>query len=323
MGMKQTVSTKEKFFPSNISGFIAALSAYIIWGIFPLYMKAVAHIPVMEVVVHRIVWSVPLALLVIIAIGHVRDLWVALKSPKMLAMACLTSALITANWSIYIWAIANNHAVDAALGYYINPLFNVMLGLIFLRERLNGVQWCAVGLAVVAVLILTINAGGLPWVAMLLPVTFGFYAFFRKSLPIGPTEGFALETLIMVIPAMVVAGYFIASGHDHFFHGSWQDVGLLILAGPFTAIPFILFAVGAKTLNLTTLGLMQYLTPTFLFFIAIFVFHEPFSLVQLGAFSLIWIGLIIYTGASFSAMRHKNHQETIIELKTPLKGHRK
>lgn len=275
--MKQTVSTKRKLFPSDISGFFAALSAYIIWGVFPLYMKAVAHIPVMEVVVHRIVWSVPLALLIIVAIGHVRDLWAALKNPKMLAMACLTSALITANWSIYIWAIANNHAVDAALGYYINPLFNVMLGLIFLRERLNSVQWCSVALALVAVLILTVNAGGLPWVAMLLPVTFGFYAFFRKSLPIGPTEGFALETLIMVVPAIIVAGYFIVSGHDHFFHGSWKDVGLLIMAGPFTAIPFILFAVGAKTLNLTTLGLMQYLTPTFLFFIAIFVFDDFFN----------------------------------------------
>lgn len=316
MCMKQTVSKTGRFFPSDISGFLAALSAYVIWGVFPLYMKAVTHIPVMEVVVHRIVWSVPLALMIIAAIGRLNDLWASLKKPKMLAMACLTSALITANWSIYIWAIANDHAVDAALGYYINPLFNVMLGLIFLRERLNIVQWCSVGLAVVAVLILTVNAGGLPWVAMLLPVTFGFYAFFRKSLPIGPTEGFALETLILIIPALIVAGYFIASGHDHFFHGTWKDVGLLIMSGPFTAIPFILFAVGAKTLNLTTLGLMQYLTPTFLFFIAIFVFHEPFSKIQLAAFSLIWISLIIYTVSSFSKIRRDMNRVTIIELKT-------
>lgn len=315
MFMKKPVSKETKIFPANISGFLAALGAYVIWGIFPLYMKAVAHIPVMEVVVHRVLWSLPIGLGIIIVIGHSRALWAALKQPKMLAMACLTSALITANWSIYIWAIANNHAVDAALGYYINPLVNVLLGLIFLRERLNRWQWCSIMLAVVAVLILTINAGGLPWIAILLPLTFGFYAFFRKSLPIGPTEGFSLETLIMTIPALIGWGYFIATGQDYFFHGTWKDVGLLILAGPFTAIPFILFAVGAKMLNLTTLGLMQYMTPTFLFLIAIFVFHEPFSTVQLFAFSLIWLGLVIYTAASLSTMKHRQTKETIIELK--------
>lgn len=268
-------------------------------------MKAVSHIAVLEVVAHRILWSLPIALFILIITGHAGKFWEALKNPKMLAMACLTSALITINWTIYVWSIANNHAVDAALGYYINPLFNVMLGLFFLRERLGLAQWCSVGLALVAVLILTINAGGLPWVAMLLPVSFGFYAFFRKSLPIGPTEGFALETLILFIPALLMAGYFIAIGEDHFIHGTLSDKGLLIMAGPFTAIPFILFATGAKTLNLTTLGLMQYLTPTFLFLIAIFVFHEPFSYIQLVAFSLIWLGLAIYTWASFSTFYHR------------------
>ena len=276
-------------------------------------MKAVSHITVMEVLAHRVLWSIPIALFVLIVIGRLNDLRVALKNSRLVAMACVTSALITGNWSIYIWAIANNHAVDAALGYYINPLFNVMLGLIFLRERLNPWQWFSVGLAFMAVLILTLNAGGLPWVAILLPVTFGFYAFFRKSLPIGPTEGFALETLILFIPALIIAVYFIGTRQDHFVHGSWSDIFLLIMAGPFTAIPFILFAIGAKTLNLTTLGLMQYFTPTFLFLIAIFVFHEPFSTVQLMAFSLIWLGLVIYTWASFSTLLLSRNKETVIE----------
>lgn len=315
MFMKKLVLNDNKVFPANISGFLAALGAYAIWGIFPLYMKAVAHIPVMEVVVYRVLWSLPIALGIIIVIGHTRALWEALKKPGMVAMAFLTSALITANWSIYIWAIGNNHAVDAALGYYINPLVNVILALIFLREHLSRWQWVAIALAFIAVSILTINAGGLPWIAILLPLTFGFYAFFRKSLPIGPTEGFALETLIMTLPALIGCFYFIATGEDYFFHGSWKDVGLLVLAGPFTAIPFILFAVGAKTLNLTTLGLMQYMTPTFLFLIAIFVFHEPFSSVQLVAFSIIWLGLAIYTVSSLSAIKHKKTKETIIELK--------
>ena len=315
MLMKKPVLKESKIFPANISGFFAALGAYVIWGIFPLYMKAVAHIPVMEVVVYRVLWSLPIALGIIIVIGHMHALRDALMQPKMVAMAFLTSALITANWSIYIWAIANNHAVDAALGYYINPLVNVMLALVFLHERLNPWQWFSIALAFVAVFILTINAGGLPWIAILLPVTFGFYAFFRKSLPIGPTEGFALETLIMTIPALIGCGYFIATGEDYFFHSTWKDAGLLVLAGPFTAIPFILFAVGAKMLNLTTLGLMQYLTPTFLFLIAIFVFHEPFSTVQLFAFSLIWLSLVIYTAASLSMKKQRQRKETIIELK--------
>lgn len=317
MNLKYLFSQSEKLLPVNISGFVAALCAYVIWGLFPLYMKAVSHISLMEILAHRVLWSIPIALFVLIVAGRINDLWAAMKNAKIIAMACLTSTLITGNWSIYIWAIAHNHAVDAALGYYINPLFNVMLGLIFLRERLNLWQWFAVGLAVIAVLILTINAGGLPWVAVLLPFTFSFYAFFRKSLPVGPTEGFALETLILLVPALIIAGYFIVTKQDHFIHGSWSDVGLLIMAGPFTAVPFILFAVGAKTLNLTTLGLMHYSTPTFLFLIAIFIFHEPFSTVQLAAFSLIWLGLIIYTWASFSTMFRSKNKETIIELKKP------
>ncbi|MHC5306788.1 EamA family transporter RarD [Bartonella sp. LJL80] len=298
----------------NLSGFAAAFGAYLIWGIFPLYMKAVAHIPVMEVVAHRILWALPTALIILVCLGRTKDLMAALRTPHMVAMACLTSALITMNWSVYIWAIANNHAVDAALGYYINPLFNVMLGLVFLRERLDFWQWISVGLAFFAVAILTIHAGGLPWVAVLLPITFGLYGFFRKSLPIGPAQGFALETILLFIPAIALAGYFFWTGNYHFAHGSWQDTGLLIMAGPFTAIPLILFATGAKRLSLITLGLMQYLTPTFLFLIAIFVFKEPFSRIQLMAFSLIWLGLIIYTISSFVSMKRRKTIETIVKL---------
>lgn len=314
MHLKTKVPQQSRFLSANLSGFLAALGAYAIWGIFPLYMKAVSHIAVVEVVAHRILWSLPIALAILLISGHLQSFWQAIKNTKMLLMACLTSALITTNWSVYVWAIANNHAVDAALGYYINPLFNVMLGMIFLRERLNLGQWSAVILALIAVLVLTINAGGLPWVAVLLPVTFGFYAFFRKSLPIGPTEGFALETLILFLPALIVAGYFIYNGNDHIIHGSWKDICLLIMAGPFTAIPFILFATGAKSLSLTTIGLMQYLTPTFLFIIAVFIFHEPFSHIQLVAFSLIWIGLIIYTLASFSTHHRQKKIKTIVEV---------
>ncbi|UXM94184.1 EamA family transporter RarD [Bartonella sp. HY329] len=283
---------------SNMRGLLAALGAYGLWGLFPLYMKAVAHIDVLEVVANRIIWSVPVAGLILLYLGRFGDLLNALKSPKILAMACVTSALITCNWSVYIWAIGNNHAVDAALGYYINPLLNVLLGFIFLKERLTPVQWLAVVLAVCAVAILAINKGGLPWVSLVLPFTFGLYALFRKSLPIGPAQGFMLEALILFIPAVLMQAYFIAGGTDHFADGSALDTLLLIGAGPLTAIPLILFATGAKALNLMTLGLMQYITPTILFLFAVFLFDEPFSHVELIAFSLIWLALIIYTASS-------------------------
>lgn len=283
---------------SNMRGLLAAFGAYGIWGLFPLYMKAVAHIDVLEVVANRIIWAIPVTGLILLYSRRLTDLRNALKNPKILAMACITSALITCNWSVYIWAIGNNHTVDAALGYYINPLLNVLLGFVFLKERLTPIQWLAVLLAGCAVVILAINKGGLPWVSLVLPITFGLYALFRKSLPVGPAQGFMLEALILLIPAVLLQAYFIATGTDHLIHGSLNDSLLLIAAGPFTAIPLILFATGAKALNLMTLGLMQYMTPTVLFLFAVFLFHEPFSHVELIAFSLIWLALIIYTVSS-------------------------
>lgn len=287
----------------TLNGFLAAFGTYFAWGLFPLYMKALSGVNVVEIIANRIIWSVPTAAIILICLRRGRDFVLALKSPHTLLMAALTAVLITANWTVYVWAIVNNHAVDAALGYYINPLFNVLLGSILLHERLNRWQWVAVSLAFIAVIILTFDAGGLPWVALLLPLTFGFYGFFRKLLPIGPIQGFMLEAVILFIPGLLVAFYFINTGQDHFIHGSWRDTVLLIGCGPMTAVPLILFAIAAKRLNLSTLGLMQYVTPTFLFFFAVFLFKEPFSLVQLGAFALIWIGLILYTLASIRRRR--------------------
>ena len=288
---------------SNMRGLWAAFGAYGLWGLFPLYMKAVAHIDVLEVVANRVIWSVPAAGIILLYLGRFNDLKNALKSPKILGMACVTSALITCNWSVYIWAIANNHAVDAALGYYINPLLNVLLGFVFLKERLKPIQWFSVFLAACAVLILAINKGGLPWISLVLPISFGLYGLLRKSLPIGPAQGFMLEALILFVPALFLQAYFVAIGKDHLFHGSIMDIVLLIGCGPLTAIPLILFATGAKALNLVTLGLMQYITPTILFLFAVFVFHEPFSHVELFAFGLIWIALVIYTVSSLMSYR--------------------
>lgn len=297
--------------PEATRGFMFALFAYLIWGLFPFYMKAVSHIPVLEVLAHRMIWSLPLAAIILVCIGRTKDIAAALRDPRTIAMACLTASLITINWGIYIWAIFNNHAVDAALGYYITPLINVLLGAVFLKERLTKMQVIAVVLATLAVLLLTIAQGGLPWVSIVLPLSFGFYGFFRKSLPIGATQGFMLEVMILFIPASAYVLWLYTQQQDHFITGTATDVLLLILAGVVTAVPLVLYAAGAKLLRYSTLGLMQYITPSMIFLLAIFVFGEEFNMVQLYAFLLIWAGLIIYT----VSMLRENHAQKLINIK--------
>lgn len=284
--------------PDAMRGFIFALLAYSLWGLFPFYMKAVAHLPVLEVLAHRVIWSVPVAAVILLLMGRTKDISAALRNPRTLAMACLTASLITINWGIYVWAIFNDHALDAALGYYINPLINVLLGAVVLKERLTKAQILAVFLAAAAVVLLTIGQGGLPWVSIVLPLSFGFYGFFRKSLPIGPSQGFMLEVMILFIPASAYAIWLYVQGQDHFVTGTSLDISLLMLAGVVTAVPLIMYATGAKLLRYSTLGLMQYITPTMVFLIAVFAFKEPFDMTQFYAFILIWAGLIIYTWSS-------------------------
>ncbi|NWJ22724.1 EamA family transporter RarD [Rhizobium sp. RM] len=284
-------------------GFAFALSAYLLWGFLPLYMKAVAHIPPVEVIVHRVIWSVPIAAAVLIAIGRTAEIRTALKNPKMLAMASLTAALISVNWGIYIWAIGAGRALDAALGYFINPLFSIFLGAVLLKERLYRGQIAAIVLAVLGVALLTWHAGSLPWVSIALTVSWGFYAFFRKTLPIGPTQGFLLEVMLLSVPCVVLMAYFAFTGQAHFMAGNAMDTWLLIASGLITAVPLILYGNGAKLLRLSTIGIMQYIAPTIIFLIAILIFKEPFDMVRMGAFSLIWSALVIYTASSLMRLK--------------------
>ena len=184
------------------AGFVFAVSAYLMWGVLPLYMKLLDHVPAAEVVAHRVVWSVPIAMLVLVALGRTSDLSAALASPRTLAMGVLTAALISLNWGIYVWSIGSGHALDAALGYYINPLFSMALGIFFLGERHSRLQIVAIVLAIGAVVIITLAAGTVPWVAIGLFVSWGFYALCKKQLPVGPNQGFLLEVLILLLPAL-------------------------------------------------------------------------------------------------------------------------
>lgn len=279
----------------SLSGFLYALTAYLLWGFLPLYMKALAHIPPPEVIAHRVVWSIPVALAVLWWTGRTADLRAALTSPRMLGMGAMTAALISVNWGIYVWAIGSGHALDAALGYYINPLFSIFLGAVLLGERMGRLQMVAIALAVVAVGILTWEAGRLPVVALGLTLTWGFYAYLKKRLPIGPNQGFTLEVLILLVPAVGYMVWLAAQGTSHFRQGVAWDDALLLGCGLVTAVPLMVYANGAKRLTLSTIAIMQYIAPTMIFLTAVFIFDEPFSKVKLLAFGLIWAALVIYS----------------------------
>ncbi len=286
-------------------GFLFALSSYLLWGLLPLFMKLVAHIPPVEVVAHRIIWSVPIAGAVILVLGRTADLKAALRSPRTLLMAALTASLITVNWGIYVWAIAVDRTIETSLGYYINPLVSVVMGAVLLKERLSRAQIAAVALAGAAVVLLTVEAGGLPWVSLALAFSFAMYGFLRKTLPIGPSQGFFLEVLLLSVPALLYVGWLQATGQGHFAPSQPNDIALLLFCGPATAVPLLLYAFGAKLLRLSTLGIMQYIGPTGIFLIAVFVFDEPFGQARAIAFGLIWIALAIYTWSMFSQARSR------------------
>jgi chloramphenicol-sensitive protein RarD len=285
------------------AGFIFALSAYLLWGFLPFYMKMVAHIPVLEVLAHRVIWSVPIAALILVWLRRTDDLAIALRSPRTLMFAGLTATLISVNWGTYVWAIGAGRALETALGYYINPLFSVLLGALFLGERLTRFQIAAVALAAIAVTIITVDAGGLPWVSLVLAVSWGFYALSKRALPIGPAQGFLLEVLILSVPALAFVTYEFATGSSH-FGLSFSDTALLVGCGVVTAVPLILYANGAKGLRLSTIAIMQYIAPSMIFVIAVFVFREPFTTGRLIGFLFIWAALALYTIPTLLARRH-------------------
>jgi chloramphenicol-sensitive protein RarD len=285
------------------AGFFFALSAYLLWGFLPFYMKAVAHIPAFEVVAHRIIWSIPVAGAIILWLGRTADIRQAFRTPRTLLMATIPAALITVNWGIYVWAIGAGRALETALGYYINPLFSVFLGAVLLGEKMNRQQVLAIVLAAIAVAILTWDAGGVPWVSLGLAVSWGFYAFFKKTLPIGPTQGFFLEILILALPALAFLIFLQSQGEGHFIGTNASNMALLMFAGVVTAVPLILYANGAKLLRLTTIAIMQYIAPTMIFLVAVFVFREPFNLTKFVAFLFIWAALVVYSWSIIAGRR--------------------
>ena len=297
--------------PETSRGFVMATSAFLIWGLFlPVYMKLLADVPALEIIAHRIVWAVPCTAVVLAFIGGFASLGPVFRSPRTLAFAGLTASIISLNWGLYVYAIISGHAIDAALGYYINPLVNVVMGAVFLGERPTRAQIGAIVLAVLAVALLTWQAGGLPWISLVLAFSFGTYGLLRKVLPIGAAEGFFVEVVLLTLPCLAIIAWTFTSGTHHFAVNP-TETWLLIGAGPLTAAPLILFAAGAKALDYSTIGILQYIAPTMIFVTAVFVFGEPFTSWDLAAFALIWLAVAIYVWSMLREGRARRQEAAV------------
>ncbi len=293
-------------------GPLAAASAFILWGLFPLYIKQLPQVPALELVAHRAAWSLLFVALLLAALRRLDWLPAVLRQPRVLATFALSATLLSANWLIYVWAVGHDRVLDASLGYFINPLVNVLLGYAVLHERPRPVHWLAVGVAAGGVLWLALGAGHVPWVALVLAGSFGLYGLLRKTAPLGALEGLALETLLQAPLAIGYLLWLAASGGGHFGQGSARVDWLLLLAGPFTAVPLLLFAVGARRVTMATLGLLQYLGPSLQFALGVWVYHEPFDAGRGVGFALIWGALMIYSAESWRMLRRSRNDPASI-----------
>lgn len=286
------------------AGLLAAALSYALWGLFPLYFRLVADVPALEIVLHRSVWSLVFVLGVLAVMR--RWAWVAdvLKQPRTLLVFGASALLLSTNWLVYVWAVNNGRVMEASLGYFINPLVNVALGMLFLHEKLRPAQRWALGVAAAGVAWLTWTAGVPPWIALALAISFGLYGLLRKTAPLGALEGLALETALLA-PLAVPALAWISSHDGALATAGPSTWGWLLFAGPLTAIPLLLFAHGARRVTMATLGLLQYLAPTIQFALAVWVFHEPLKPERLIGFVLIWIALGLYSAESLWRLRQQ------------------
>ena len=272
------------------TGLLFGVSAYVLWGAFPLYWPLLEPASALEIVSHRAVWTLVFCFVVLAITKSLKNTLVTMKRPKVAATLFLTSILISINWLVYIWATNNGHVVEASLGYYINPLIIIAFGIVLLKEKMRKLQWTAVGIASLGVLVLTIDYGRLPWVALALAISWGSYGVVKKQLGLGALEGLAIETLIASLPYLLYLIYIGNKGTGQFGHGVGLTI-LLISAGAVTAIPLLLFNGSTTRLPLTVIGLLQYITPTIQFSIGVWIRHEDMPTARWIGFIIIWVAL--------------------------------
>ncbi|NNM62644.1 MAG: EamA family transporter RarD [Steroidobacteraceae bacterium] len=277
-------------------GVLYALGAYLIWGLFPLYFRALIRVPPMQILAHRMLWSLLLLTLIILVKRHFSWLETLRRRPWILLRFSASAFLLACNWGVYIWAVNNGHVVDASLGYYINPLMSVVVGAAVLSEKLRPAQWLAVVIAAGGVICMTIQIGHPPWIALSLALSFALYGLLRKTAPLGSLEGLTIETAVLLPVAIGYLSWEGAHGADAFSHGDLRLRLMLMAAGPVTAVPLLLFASAARRIPLSLLGILQYLMPTVVLALGVWLYHEPFGRDRLLGFSLVWSGVAIYLG---------------------------
>lgn len=278
------------------SGIIYAALAFLCWGLFPIYFHALGEVPPLQILAHRMLWSLGFLLIVLLLRRQWKWLSVV-RQPRVFFSFVLSALLLSANWLVYIWSVTNHHVIEASLGYFINPMVNIMLGYLVLKERLRTVQWVAISIAALGVGWLTWQAGTVPWIALFLAFSFGSYGLLRKTAALGALEGLSFETIVLFPLAAAYVIWLTVEGQNVFINTDSDTTRvLLVMAGPLTAIPLLLFASGARKIPLSILGLLQYLSPTLQFLLGVWLFKEAFTADRLVGFVLIWGALLLFAG---------------------------
>lgn len=293
-------------------GILNGIVAYALWGFFPIYWKLLHQVPALQVIGHRITWSFVLLLAFLFLTGQWKEFRSVALKPEVIGLYSIAAVLLTINWLVYVWGVNSGFIVETSLGYFINPLFSVLLGVILLRERLRPAQWIPVSIAAIGVIYLTFVYGRLPWIALTLAFSFGFYGLVKKLAPLGSLHGLTLETGIVFPIALIYLLVVEAGGTAAFLHESTWTTVFLIGAGAVTTIPLLMFASAAKQIPLTVIGLLQYIAPSLQFLIGVFLYKEPFDRSHFIGFGIVWVALIVFWVENYVA--HRMPVEPIPEM---------
>lgn len=310
--MSEATSEPKRALSEGEIGVALAIGAHLVWGGMAFYFGLLRHISPVEIAVNRGLWSLPVAALIVSLLGQWADVRRAMANPRIVITLAFCSFIIVFNWGFYVWSIMVGRTLDLSLGYFINPLMNVVMGYLFLGERFTRPQQVALALAAAAVLVQTIAAGVFPWLGLMLGGTFCLYGFLRKTIPVGPTQGFFIEVSIIAIPLLLAQGWLMQHGMNH-FGVTAKDSLMLIGCGVMTASALMLFAGSVRRIRYSTAGLLQYLSPSLVFLTAVFVFHEPIGGWKLFSFALIWLALIIFSISAARDERNRRAAENLAE----------
>ncbi len=294
-------------------GILTAVVAYLMWGLFPLYWTPLEAIPALQLIGHRIAWSFILLIFVVLLTRQWRAFRAVASDGKTIRIYLIAAILISVNWFTYVWAVTHGHVVDTSLGYYINPLFSVLLGVTIFHEHLRPIQWMPIGLAALGVIYLTFSSGVPPWIALTLAFTFGLYGLVKKIAPLGSFYGLTLETGLLFLPALAFLTLSEVTGQGAFLHSGVQANWMMVGAGLVTTVPLLLFAYAVPRVPLTTIGILQYINPTMQFLLGVLLYKEPFTRDRLIGFGLVWAGLILFWAEGLYSRRNLS-SEPVPEL---------